>query len=321
MCRTQQLGLLSDPLLSGISSLLEQNCQDLHEEGHYENSIKQLYAAIKPLIPVSPYSSPRSSHSSYEESLRSTSSCSSNCGCEGYTNYLHVAGCKYRFNDFLTPEQIAEHKANKIKHPTTEEEKEATTCIVLGDPTVGKSVLVNYMFNGKFIDTRRSMTRYPVRKDRTNPGFVDQEWHLWDAPGQKSCEEFNNGLLPDGHFFVIMYACNDRKSFENVQHHLDRIYRFNKQQESSTGTIYLVSNKIDLPEEDHTVSHEEGLDLARRLRINFAQVSAKYGKNVPALWTGLGVRRYQWLKNAMRQARRSCIGSEKTKKKCPCVIL
>ena len=146
-------------------------------------------------------------------------------------------------------------------------------------------VLVNYMFNGQFIDN--PMTRCPERKDRIAPGFVDQLWHLWDAPGQHSCEKFNNGLLPNAHFFVIMYACDNRESFENVEHHLERVKKFKKQQQSSTGTIYLVSNKIDLPEQNHKVSRKEGLKFAVKHGLQFYEVSSKYGRNVPALWTSL----------------------------------
>ena len=311
--RAKQLALLSDPLLSGIKALQEQNCQDLHEEGHYEQSVDQLSDAIKPLIPVSPHCSPSSSRSSYNEESdhSSNSSHSSICGCDASTKSTHIFGCKHRFKDFLTAEQVAGEKKRREENPTSSEEKEATTCIILGDTTVGKTVLVNYMFNGQFIDN--PMTRCPERKDRIAPGFVDQLWHLWDAPGQHSCEKFNNGLLPNAHFFVIMYACDNRESFENVEHHLERVKKFKKQQQSSTGTIYLVSNKIDLPEQNHKVSRKEGLKFAVKHGLQFYEVSSKYGRNVPALWTSLGLRRFQWIRDIMRKLRskvRSCTGTE-----------
>merc|ERR1712166_120379 len=153
-------------------------------------------------------------------------------------------------------------------------------------------------------------------------------WYLWDAPGQAEFEKINNNLIPDAHFFCIAYDVTNRTSFENVEHHLNRIRAFQKDRNSAGSTkIMLVANKIDIPDEQHKVTRAEGLKKAARLGLKFEQVSAKSGQNVGNFWQSLAIRRRQWLK-LKRRARENRTSvkvtledTPTTQKECPCVIM
>ena len=292
--RGNQLSLLNDPLLSGITALSEQNCFAIHEEEFYDPSVDALALALATILPTRPI----------HLQQRSLSSLS---------NEDETQGCLF---NFLTEPQR-----------TTPKNKEETTCLLLGDGDVGKTCLIGRMIAGEY--KIFPQTIMPKRTDKKKQ-MLDEEqmWYLWDAPGQAEFEKINNNLIPDAHFFCIAYDVTNRTSFENVEHHLNRIRAFQKDRNSAGSTkIMLVANKIDIPDEQHKVTRAEGLKKAARLGLKFEQVSAKSGQNVGNFWQSLAIRRRQWLK-LKRRARENRTSvkvtledTPTTQKECPCVIM
>ena len=82
----------------------------------------------------------------------------------------------------------------------------------------------------------------------------------------KSCD----GLL-------IVYAINDRKSFEKIDDWLKEVEE--KKNTNSNVPLVLIGNKIDL-ENEREVNFEEGEKLALKYGMKFYECSAKTGINI-----------------------------------------
>lgn len=81
----------------------------------------------------------------------------------------------------------------------------------------------------------------------------------------------------DADGFVIVYAINSRRSFQEVREDYEHILRV---KDCNKFPIVVVGNKCDLPEEQRRVTTEEGFALCAWLQVPFFEISAKAGINI-----------------------------------------
>ncbi|XP_005108167.1 ras-related and estrogen-regulated growth inhibitor [Aplysia californica] len=156
--------------------------------------------------------------------------------------------------------------SNKGKQPDSR-------IVILGNSGVGKSALVVRFLTNRFI------WEYDPTLERTykHHTFLDEEptvMEILDTAGQPSPEDSiqQEGNIRWGDGFILVYAINDRHSFESaaaLKHQLDHIKKTNVQ-------CMLVGNKMDLLHERH-VRTEEGETLAQEMSCAFYETSASDG--------------------------------------------
>ena len=103
---------------------------------------------------------------------------------------------------------------------------------------------------------------------------------ILDTAGMETQESLKPNIYRDRDCFILVYAVNDRASFDNISRLHSDIQRY---KDNSNFPCILCGNKIDLP--DHQVSEEEGKELAQNLNAIFMQTSAKTGYNVSEIMT------------------------------------
>ncbi|OWF51929.1 ras-related and estrogen-regulated growth inhibitor-like [Mizuhopecten yessoensis] len=145
-----------------------------------------------------------------------------------------------------------------------------TRIVVLGRPCVGKSALVVRYLTKRFI-WEYDPTLECTYKHHT---VVDDEpvvIEILDTAGQdETIHREGHVRWADG--FVLVYAINDRQSFEDIysiKQYLDDIKRTNVQ-------CILVGNKTDLLHE-RKISTSEGQKLAQDMACAFFETSASDG--------------------------------------------
>ena len=82
-----------------------------------------------------------------------------------------------------------------------------------------------------------------------------------------------NSWIDAAEGFLLVYAINDRESFECLKTKYDAIKR-NKRAQGQPVTILVVGNKCDLPKEERKVSKEEAIKLCRSWDVLFMETSA-----------------------------------------------
>lgn len=95
----------------------------------------------------------------------------------------------------------------------------------------------------------------------------------WDSRYSSLTEGFRSSVG-----LMILFAVDDRQSFEDVQRIHDCWLSYNRN--DGPKTILLVANKCDVSKTDAAVQLAEGVALSQRLECEFWPISTKHRKDV-----------------------------------------
>jgi GTPase KRas len=139
---------------------------------------------------------------------------------------------------------------------------------VLGKGMVGKSSLTY-----KYINYNTPKDHDPTIEDKystsTTIDGVTCVVDILDTAGQDDYQSLMNYWVNYGEGFVLVYAINDRESFNGLDEKRDKILKMKKDEISP---IVLVGNKSDLVNQ-RVVTYEEGKNLAAKWGCSFFESS------------------------------------------------
>ena len=157
--------------------------------------------------------------------------------------------------------------------------------LLVGDPSVGKTSTIL-----RFSDKAFTRSYIPTIGVNISQKFIRHQGKgiqlmLWDLAGQAKFQEIRHQFYKGARGAIMVYDLTDRQSFENISKWHDDLVR-------SVGTdsrkvqIILCGNKKDLVDKI-TVPTEEGMALARKLKITFFETSALKGENISQVFIQL----------------------------------
>ena len=143
--------------------------------------------------------------------------------------------------------------------------------ILLGEPGVGKTSIINRYINNEYNEDSpstygSSFTTKVVIKDNRKY-FVN----VWDTSGQEKYRSVTNLFINGSNIVILVYAINSKQSFEGLD------YWYNTIKEKLEGDNYVlavVGSKIDLMDNE-VVSEEEAKNFANSKNALFKLVSSK----------------------------------------------
>jgi small GTP-binding protein len=189
--------------------------------------------------------------------------------------------------------------------------------VVFGAGAVGKSALTIQFVQGYFI------TDYdPTIEDSYKRVLaVDNEniqLDILDTAGQDDFAPMRTSYMRQGKGFIIVYAIDDRASFEEVEvFHRD----LTRTKGTSNVPVVICGNKCDL-EEKRVVSKAEGEELASKLAAQFYETSALANINIENAFRALVKEtRKQSGGGSSAPAAGGDGGGKKAKKKGGCALL
>ncbi|CAK5111312.1 unnamed protein product [Meloidogyne enterolobii] len=146
--------------------------------------------------------------------------------------------------------------------------------VVVGDGGVGKSALTIQLIQGQFIEEYDPTIEDSYRKQV----LIDGETCLLDildTAGQEEYSAMRDQYMRTGEGFLLVFALNEYKSFENIHAYREQIRRVKDNDEVP---MVLVGNKCDL--QQRAVDQRSVQELARSFGIPFIDTSAKTRKHV-----------------------------------------
>jgi len=147
--------------------------------------------------------------------------------------------------------------------------------VVLGDGGVGKVALTIQLCLNHFVETYDPTIEDTYRKQVV----IDDQpcvLEVLDTAGQEEYTALRDQWIRDGEGFLLVYSISSRSTFERVGRFRDQIIRVKG---TDDVPFMLVGNNCDKITE-REVSREEGMNMARRLKCEFIESSAKTCVNV-----------------------------------------
>jgi len=186
--------------------------------------------------------------------------------------------------------------------------------VMLGAGGVGKSAMTMQFISHQFPDyhdpTIEDAYKTQVRIDN-EPAYLD----ILDTAGQAEFTAMREQYMRAGHGFLLVFAINDRQSFNEVGKLFTQILRVKDRDDFP---IVLVGNKADL-ETQRQVPRSEASAFGASHHVAYFEASAKLRLNVDEAFEQLvrAVRKYQEqeLPPSAPSAPRKKDGG------CPCVLL
>ncbi|CAD6188305.1 unnamed protein product [Caenorhabditis auriculariae] len=142
---------------------------------------------------------------------------------------------------------------------------------LMGYPCVGKSSITLRFVQGYFPDSYDTTIEDMHSKNYKYEGR-DYNLKITDTAGQQEYSVFPRSCSVDIHGFILVYAIDDRKSFEMIQSIYDKVVE-------CVGDVrvpmIVVGNKVDLQHSCRVISRDEGAKLAKSWNAAFIETSAK----------------------------------------------
>jgi len=177
--------------------------------------------------------------------------------------------------------------------------------VVVGDGGVGKSAITIQLIQNHFVEEYDPTIGDSYRKQVVIDGetcLLD----ILDTAGQEEYSAMRDQYMRTGEGFLLVFALNEAKSFENVGNYREQIRRV---KDSDEVPMVLVGNKCDLS--NRAVEARSVLDAARSYGMPSVDTSAK---------TRLGVdEAFHTLVREIRKHKEK--QKEKPKRKRRCCIL
>lgn len=151
---------------------------------------------------------------------------------------------------------------------------------IFGNSFVGKSAMTNMLMHGYFIEEHSSIEdSYRVTLE------VDAQKEILRImdPLNDCNNESRAFIARNAKGLILMYAINDRASFEQIEVIYQEVLRIKEMQ---SFPVVICGNKCDL-ENERIVSKSEGEELAERLHVNFFETSVKSNVNVNEAFSAL----------------------------------
>jgi len=164
------------------------------------------------------------------------------------------------------------------------EEEVVYKVLLLGDSSVGKTCFLLRYCDKSFQDVHLSTIGLDYRlKSMTLKNNKNIKLQIWDTAGQDRFRAITKNYYKGANGIILIYDVTSIQTYENVKNWISQI----REESNPNVIIYLVGNKIDVPEEQKLVKTEDGQKIADEYKLPFNEASAKDGTNINEIFQEL----------------------------------
>ena len=168
--------------------------------------------------------------------------------------------------------------------------------IVIGNSGVGKSCLTLKATKDIFQDNFVSTMGFQFYSFHVKINQKIFKLQIWDTCGQEIYRSLITNFYRTASLAIIVYSVTDKRSFEETEIWLKQV----KLNADPNCKIFLIANKVDLPEKQ--VTSEEGMNLKKEHGFEcYMETSAKTGVNVKELFVNCALALYKELPKYIKE--------------------
>ena len=183
-----------------------------------------------------------------------------------------------------------------------------------GESRVGKTCIINQYANETFNPSEESSYAPSISEKAIEINSEDVLLKLWDTAGQERYMSLTKQYFWGLDGILLVYDVTAIESFEKIQFWVDTI---KGEIDIATVNINLAANKVD-KKEQRKITKVQGEELAKKLGVDYFEVSAKTGQNINAIFQDLARKMYNSKKQKEKVKTVALNNKEATKKKGGC---
>jgi small GTP-binding protein len=153
--------------------------------------------------------------------------------------------------------------------------------VLLGDTSVGKTSISMRFVRDDFNEFQEPTIGAAFLTKTLNRGERRVCFDMWDTAGQERYNSLAPMYYRGSKAAVIVYDVTNKRSFAGAKRWVEELYK----SANNIEVIALVGNKADLT--PVSVATKEAAAYAKQKQLLFFEVSAKSGKNVQKLFSGI----------------------------------
>jgi small GTP-binding protein len=154
--------------------------------------------------------------------------------------------------------------------------------IIVGDPKVGKSSIIERKQSNKFNDEYIPTLGATIKTEISTIRNTEIKMKLWDVSGQEKFINIRKMYYDWAKGFLIIFDLTKEESLINVR----KWYNEYIEKADKPKVILLIGNKLDLKAE-RVVDKNEAAHLANEIEAKYLEASAKTGENIKELFNVL----------------------------------
>ena len=170
--------------------------------------------------------------------------------------------------------------------------------ILIGDSTVGKSCFFKRYFRNEFSEGIFHTIGIDKETKHIKIGDNSYKITLWDTAGQEKFRFLPKKYYNNADGIFLLFDVTNEESFNNVSSWMNDVKDNSgktTENEKKSITLFLIGNKIDLPERE--VSKEQAEMQAKSLGVKYFEISCKINMNIPEVMQSMIMECYKKVNN------------------------
>jgi small GTP-binding protein len=154
--------------------------------------------------------------------------------------------------------------------------------VLIGDPSVGKTSILNQLINHAFDSDQPSTVGANYQNYVQDVDNIKVQLHIWDTAGQEKFRSLGPIYYRNALGALIVYDITQRRTFLNIETWIQEF----QEAAGRAPIIVIVGNKTDMAE-DRIIPTSEGQDFAESRIFLFTEISARTGDGITPLFDTL----------------------------------
>lgn len=161
----------------------------------------------------------------------------------------------------------------------------ALSFILIGDSTVGKTCFLTRYFKNQFNENFLATIGIDKEMKIVKIGNAVSRITLWDTTGQERFKSLPKKYYQNADGVLLLFDVTKEETFNNITKWMNDVKENSNKNFGNEGgnesniVLYLIGNKIDLP--DREVSREQAEAQVKSLGMKYFEVSCKINMNIP----------------------------------------
>lgn len=149
--------------------------------------------------------------------------------------------------------------------------------VIVGEPCVGKSTVIQRYSKGDFIPYYVSTIGVDFFSKVLNVDGKNVKIQVWDTAGQERFRTITKSYYRKTAGIILMFDVSKEESFDKLSYWLADIEKFKE----PSAKVLLIGNKSDL---EKRVSQSKIEQLCDVFKLNYLETSAKLNKNIDQIF-------------------------------------